>query len=134
MGYLTKTSTTRSINWRFYSVIWLGGHRTFGLFGRGFYPQQLPLRPLWPLTGMSGYIFTVLLFIPSTFWSIGPIKIAEIPLIGVFRFVRPALFSLATFLCSKYISGCLAKVIAQHWQTALLPFIVLVGSAAIVPM
>ena len=39
--------------------------------------------------------FTVSCHLPSTLWPIGPIKIGEIALIGVFRFVRLVLSAFA---------------------------------------
>ncbi len=40
---------------------------------------------------MSGYVGVFLPFALSTFWPMRPIKIAEIPLMGVLKFVRPVL-------------------------------------------
>lgn len=65
----------------------------FGIITVGDLAQQLPLRPLWPLTRMNGCAWVVLPFTLSTFWPIRPIKIAENPLIGVFKLVRPPLSS-----------------------------------------
>jgi hypothetical protein len=52
--------------------------------------------PLWPLVWVSGCVLVILPFSLYTFWPLGSIKIAEIALIGLFKFAEPLLLQRMT--------------------------------------
>jgi len=97
LGSPPKTSAARSTNWRFRSALWLGW--TSCSTANSAIVLSLTMAASATLAFNLGERVRLgrLPFTLSTFWPMRPIKIVENSLMGVFRFVRSALFHHSQF-------------------------------------